>query len=169
MTIPQPGPSALNPNKVLSSTSMADYLIKCACVGIVMGCVSACSKGLEITLFNNTSDPITVHSFTQHFVRRERKIRIGSQMSARFNYPSRELFISVGGCEVRYALPLTLHGYPFPRDTYNILLQAQLQPDLAIYLLPPRATAVVSDVGAASLHVDGFPLRPGSPACRRTL
>ena len=155
-------------SKILSSISMADYLIKYTCVGmIILGCISACSKGLEINLFNNTSGPITVHSFTQHFVQRERQLLIGSQMSARFNYPSRELLISVGGCEVRYALPLTLHGYPFPRDTYNVPVQAQLQPDLAIYLLPPGigTTAAVSDIGAASLHVDGFPLRPSSSGC----
>jgi hypothetical protein len=58
---------------------------------------------------------------------------------------------------------LCLVGYPL--NTQGIAVQAQLEPDLTMYWVPPDAK-VVSDVKLSrSLQAEGFPLRPTSLTC----
>jgi hypothetical protein len=145
--------------------------IRCLCLGAVIALLfDACSRPLQLRLFNNTMDTVIIHLTTLHgFRKKELNIVVGSHLSAQFDYQSRTLSVSTGGCELIYPLPQNLHDYPFPRKSYNIPVQAQLNPDLAIYLLPPDVKSI-SDVGLfASLQLEGFPLRPNMRTCRQVL
>ncbi len=130
--------------------------------------IVACSQALQVTLFNDTSDPITLHvTMGYGLVQKHRNIVIGSQLPARFDYRNRLLHMSAAGCELTYMLPHTLQGYPFPRyASDNFSVKAQIEPDLAIYLVPPDTKAVANVGLYASLQVQGFPLRPSSRTCR---
>jgi hypothetical protein len=145
------------------------YPIRYVCVGLAtLICVTACSQALQLTLFNNTRDSITIHLIPRHGFRKERNIAIGSHLSARFDYPGRSLHMSAAGCELTYIVPQTLQGYPFPRQSYNVPVQAQVEPDLAIYLVP-FDTKSISDVRRfEALQIRGFPLRPSLRSCSRS-
>jgi hypothetical protein len=141
---------------------------RCTCIPVAtMICVAACSQALQVRLFNNTRDPITLHVTTLHgFLEREKDIVVGSGLSAQFDYPGGTLRMMASGCEFTYSLPNTFQGYPIPRKTsYGVAVQAQLEPDLVLYLVPYDAKTV-SDVKLSdSLQVQGFPLRPSSRTC----
>jgi len=131
------------------------------CLPILLGAVTvvvivACSQPLEVTLFNSTNGPITVHATTGHgFLTRKKDILIGSFMLARFDYPNAVLRMSAAGCELTYTTAQTLQGYPFSHDAYNAP-RAHLEPDLAIDLLPPG-----NCFGCQPFRV----LRPSSRSC----
>jgi hypothetical protein len=149
-------------------TSACSLIRACLLLGVATSVgLAACSKALQLRLFNNTKDPITIHLTTLHGFRKEEKnIVIGSHLSAQFDYQSGTLRVSAAGCEITYLLPQDLRGYPFPRASHNIpAVEAQLESDMAIYLVPPD-TRTVSNVGLlASLQVQGFPMRPSSRSC----
>jgi hypothetical protein len=74
------------------------------------------------------------------------------------------LRLSAAGCDVTY-LPPHYPKYPVRPHSYNDPVKARIEPDLAIYLVPPE-TKVVSNVNfSASLQTEGFPLRPSSRTC----
>jgi len=136
--------------------------------------MAACSKPAQLMLFNNTGAPIKVY-LAPRYAWSRKDITIGSGMSARFDYPVTNqgwrLRLSASGCEATYSVPhyLNIPHYlsedPLPRDSYDIPVHVQIEPDLAIYLVPPLTKAVV-DVGrSASLQVQGLPLRPSSRSC----
>jgi hypothetical protein len=142
--------------------SVVRTLIKHLCVGFAsLICCTACSQALQLMLFNNTSSAIEVHLLGKN-------VAIGPGSSARFKYPATNeewtLRLSASGCELTY-LPPHYPKYPFGPHPYNVPLKAQVEPDLAIFLVPPD-TKAVSDVSlSASLQVQGFPLRPSSRTC----
>ena len=140
----------------------------CTCIVIAtLICLAACSQALQVRLFNNTTDPITLHVTTLHgFLSREEDIVVGSGLAAQFDYPGRILRMSAAGCELRYSFPSTFQGYPILRQTsYSVAVQAQLEPNLLMYLVSPDAKTV-SDVRLSeSIQVQGFPLQPSSRIC----
>jgi hypothetical protein len=125
-------------------------------------CITACTPVMQLVPFNNTSGLIEVH-----FARKDIVIDAGS--SARLIYPQSNekwtLRISASGCEVTYLVPHYLAEYPFQIHWFSAPVNVQVEPDLAIYLVPPD-TQAASNVGLfASLQTEGFPLRPTSRTC----
>jgi len=133
--------------------------------------IAACSKPTQLMLFNNTDAPIKVY-LAPRYAWSKKDITIASGMSARFDYPATSegwaLRLSASGCEATYSVPHYLKAYPFPPQSYegspDKSVKVQIEPDLAVHLIPPSATAIVN-VGSASLQVQGFPLRPSSRSC----
>lgn len=141
---------------------------RCACIFITaLTCITACSRPLQLRVFNNTGGSILLHvTVGSGFATTSKDILVGSGgLSAQFDYYYRyrgPFRISVAGCEVTYSLPLHLLGYPLPYR-YDATVQVQLEPDLAMYLVP-FDSKTVSDVRLAA-QVQGFPLRPISRDC----
>lgn len=127
------------------------------------------SQSLKLRVFNNTGGAITLHvTVLSGIATRWKAIAVGSGgLSAQFDYyhhNRRPFRISAAGCEITYSFPLNLTGYPLGY-TYGVPVQAQLEPDLTIYLVPFDAKTV-SDVRLlGSLQVQGFPLQPTSRTC----
>jgi len=121
--------------------------------------VSGCELKLKMLLFNNTSNPVTVHLW-------KRTVVIAPGKSARFNYPEpKTLRISTAGCNVSYAVPSTLQHPPWPPPGHRSPLKVQLEPDLAIFLLPWQTKSIENVTSFGSMQLDGFPLQPTSRSC----
>lgn len=124
--------------------------------------LASCSSRLEIVLFNNAGETVTVHT-------PDTNLSISSGQSIRFDYPSENeswrIRLSVGECTYTYAAPRTLEHYPWAHGSRNEL-RAQLEKDFSLILLPPGTTEVTPADKVASLQQDGFPLQPASQDCR---
>ncbi len=133
-------------------------------------CITACSQSPKLRVFNNTGGAIALHvTVLSGIATRWKAIEVGSGgLSAQFDYyhhNRRPFRISAAGCEITYSFPLNLTGFPLGSYTYGVPVQAQLEPDLTIFLVPFDAKTV-SDVRlSGSLQVEGFPLRPTSRTC----
>jgi hypothetical protein len=130
-------------------------------------CVMACSRPLQVRVFNNTGGSIAIHvTAGSGFATTQKDIVVASGgLSPQFDYYYRyrgPFRISAAGCEIAYSLPLHLQGYALP-NTYDVPVQVQIEPDLTIYLVRFDAKTV-SDV-RLSAQVQGFPLRPTSRTC----
>ena len=124
--------------------------------------LAGCSLKLQVALFNNADQALTVKMEGTNVV-------VEPSRSGEFDYPGDEqhwqLHLSTASCDYVYQVPRTLDHYPASPDS-NEPLKAQVESDLGIYLLPPSATNVVSVAALASLQQDGFPLHPTSKICR---
>ena len=154
---------AIWPIRSCERISVVKSSIKSACLGLAtLICITGCSQALQLQLFNNTSGSIEVHLS-------RKTITIDSGASARFKYPATNegwtLVLSASGCEVKYLAP-HYPKYPFGSHPYDVPLKAQIEPDLAIHLVPPETKVVYDNVNAfVSLQTEGFPLQPSLRAC----
>jgi len=124
--------------------------------------VGGCSERLQLLLFNNTTNEVTVQARGESAV-------IGLRRSAKFEYPQSgenwTLRLATADCDYEYQVPKTLEHYPWSPGS-NGPLKAQVEKEFDIYLLPPTATEVRSVSELGSLQQDGFPLHPIAKICR---
>lgn len=125
--------------------------------------LAGCSYRLQIALFNNTSEPISVQLESNRLVAESGQFVL-------FDYPGDTqawaIRLSVADCVYTYQAPKSLEHYPWSRPNHEMPLKVQLDKDLGLYPLPPSAAGVqpISDLGA--LLQDGFSLHPISKSCR---
>jgi hypothetical protein len=123
----------------------------------------ACSPVLHITLFNNTGAALELHAADENTV-------IAPNQFSEFRYPwdsNRVFRLASGGCEYLYDVPLELPDYAAgPNDPkFGRGVQAQVEKDFSINILPSFYAADAPASGETVLHRDGFPLRPVSRVC----
>jgi hypothetical protein len=132
--------------------------------------VPACSLNLKIALFNNTKGPVTVYlprAPTLVKMVGTRMVVIGAGKSAQYDYPKCNeewtLRISTGRCDISYMVPYSLDHVPWPDPGhYGTALKAQLESDLAIYVLPWHTETIANVASLGPIQADGFQLQPTS-------
>lgn len=128
----------------------------------VMAALHGCSLKLQIALFNNVGELLTVRL-------NNKNMAVESGRFAQFDYPGDAqmwmIRLGVAKCEYVYQLPKTLDHYP--RSSGSQGLKAQIEKDFAIFLLPPQTTTVGSVANFGNLQQDGFPLHPVSKTCHQ--
>ena len=124
--------------------------------------LAACSLRLEISLFNDSGEAITIALW-------HKDLPIEPGQFGVFDYPgpneNGQVHISAGRCSYIYEVPQG--GLPHLRNAGNDgPLNLQVEKDFAIYVLPPDAGSVVSTAELSAFQKDGFPLHPTSKICR---
>ena len=124
--------------------------------------LAACSRLLQVTLFNNTGEAIEVHAAGEND-------KIAPNQYSRFKYPgeddNRVFRLSSGMCEYLYDFSPKLNDYGL-NMTFERGVQIQVEKDFSIDLLPVTYTGNAPDSGAMILRYEGFPLHPVSRKCR---
>ena len=122
--------------------------------------LASCEHVLDMVLFNNAGEPITVNAGPGSF--------IAPGQSTHFHYPRSEtnwtLLISAGACDYLYQAPKSLEHYPWPID-YKTDPTVQLERDFSIWAVPPDAAGTSDVSGLAPQQKDGFPLHPVARNC----
>ncbi|OOG37303.1 hypothetical protein B0B52_18350 [Polaromonas sp. A23] len=128
---------------------------------VVVTALNGCSLKLQIALFNNVGELLTVRL-------NDKNIAVESGQFAQFDYPGDAqmwmIRLSVGKCEYVYQVPKTLEHYPWSSDKKGPL-KAQIERNFDIFLLPPQTTAMGVVAKFGNLQQDGFPLHPVSKIC----
>jgi hypothetical protein len=111
--------------------------------------LSACSFRLELDLFDNAAAPLVVH-LDGH------DLMIKAENSGRFDYPGPNenwrLQISTEGCEYIYVVPVGTMEYVRPQG-YHGALKAQLNPDMRIFLILSKLSALSMSTALAIFSV----------------
>jgi hypothetical protein len=128
---------------------------------IIVMALNGCSLKLKIAIFNNVGELITVQ-----FDGKDVPVEAGQ--SAQFDYPGdaqKWMFrLNVAKCAYGYLMPKTLEHYPWRSDSKGTL-KVQIESNLDIFLLPPKATEIGSISDFGNLQQDGFPLHPATKSC----
>jgi hypothetical protein len=131
-------------------------------VAAVAIALSACSKFLDVRLFNNTGEPMTLRSGSG-------SVAIDRQGSGQLRYPGPnegwKAQVVTARCEYEYVVPQRFDHYPWPWDSSKPL-KVQVEKDFSIHLLSPDTESVVSVAGLSTFQQDGFPLKPSASKCR---
>jgi len=124
--------------------------------------LNACSIQREITVFNNTGEPVSIQVGKKTMV-----IAIGE--NTQFNYPGDDegwmVYLLSGKCKYTYQLPKRLDHYPrSPEYTGPVKVQIE-QGDFDIYILPTDVTGPAPVKNISTFQKDGFPLHPIAKIC----
>lgn len=122
---------------------------------------SSCSLKLQVAVFNNTGDELTV------VIGRDSALvplRASSRMSYPVNAQKRQMRLKLRGCWLTYALPEAAESYA-TQSGFAGAVALQVEPDERIILLAPDASQVV-DVGSnKQAQIATFPLSPLERTC----
>lgn len=123
--------------------------------------LSSCSTKLQIELFNNTGEIVTVSED-------DKKLTVYPAQFREFGYPGNEqrwtLYISTTQCDYTYEVPRAFEHYP--STEVDEPLKTQVNKDFSIYLLPALATVIADVKELGPVQQNGFPLHPVSKNCR---
>lgn len=123
--------------------------------------VVACSLKLQVALFNNAEEAMTIRTENGSVI-------VGPELSRQIDYPGESqgwgLRLSTARCDYVYFVPKTLEHYPWSGDSNNVL-KVQVERDMSLYLLPPSSKNIMPIDGLQALQQDGFPLRPVETEC----
>jgi len=124
--------------------------------------LTACSRLLQVTLFNNTGEEIGVRAELE-------KDTIAPNRFARFKYPSeganRVFRLSSKACEFLYEFPSEISDYKIEMK-FERGIQVQVEKDFSVNLLPVAYAGEAPVSSSLFLQREGFPLRPVSRTCR---
>ena len=122
--------------------------------------LTACSYMERATLFNNTTDEITVA------LRGGRTVIAGSSHAEIHFVVTSELVarISSGECEYYYQVPMQPSSYR-PSRKLDRGVQIQLEKDFSINLLPADYSGDAPASSGMVLQREGFPVQPVSRKC----
>ena len=134
-------------------------LFTCMAIALLGGC----SVKLQIALFNNAGEPITVVQGNKVFV-------IDAGKSYQFDYPADaenwSVYLDTAQCRYVYEVPRTFDHIERSPPGEHTPLKVQLEKDFTIFLLPRSASAIGAVSSLGRIQVDGFPLHPASKKCR---
>jgi len=123
--------------------------------------LNACSKFLQVTLFNNTGGAIEIHAESKNAT-------IAPNQFERFKYPGESakgvFHLSSGGCEYLYEFSPKLDDYGLSYE-FERGVQIQVEKDFSIELLPVSYKGNFPASGEIILKHEGFPLHPVSQKC----
>lgn len=125
--------------------------------------LTACSLYLQIALFNNSGEAITVELWHEN-------IAVRPAQFAQFKYPGQnenwQVHIATATCDYIYQVPQEGLDKIRPEGHYSDPLPLQLEKDFDIYVLPPDAKSIVPVAALGAMQRAGFPLHPISKTCR---
>lgn len=120
--------------------------------------ITGCSKGLKLTLINNTGWELRVKLGS-------REISVGQGDSGVVTYPQSKnnwtLVLVVQNHRYRYTFPKKLDGYPWAVDVDDGI-HAQVEANGTIHLVAPSVSRSVDLRNGAEIAIPGFPLSPNS-------
>ena len=123
---------------------------------------TACSRLLQVTLFNNTGEEIGVRAELE-------KDTIAPNRFAHFKYPgkgaNRVFRLSSKACEFLYEFPSEIPDYKIEMK-FERGIQVQVEKDFSINLLPADYAGDQPAPVTIFLQQEGFPLHPVSRRCR---
>jgi len=123
---------------------------------------AACSRLLQVTLFNNTGEEIGVRAELE-------KDNIAPNRFAHFKYPgkgvNRVFRLSSKACEFLYEFPSEISDYQIEMK-FERGIQVQVEKDFSVNLLPVAYAGEAPVSSSLFLQREGFPLRPISRTCR---
>jgi len=124
--------------------------------------LTACSRLLQVTLFNNTGEEIGVRAELE-------KDTIAPNRFAHFKYPgkgaNRVFRLSSKACEFLYEFPSEIPDYQIEMK-FERGIQVQVEKDFSVNLLPVAYAGETPVSSSQFLQRDGFPLQPVSRTCR---
>lgn len=132
---------------------------------LVAAVVTACSRILPVTVFNNTGEAIEVLAGPDTGT-----IAPGKFAEFRYNrFADGRAFslarIFSGGCEYLYDFPAEIADYQIDM-TYERGVQVQVEKDFSINLLPKTYDGDAPASGDMVLQREGFPVHPVAKKCR---
>jgi hypothetical protein len=120
--------------------------------------ITGCSKGLRLTLINNTGSELRVKLGS-------REISIGQGDSGVVKYPQSNnnwtLMLVVQNHHYRYTFPKKLDGYPWAVGV-DAGVHAQVETDGSIHLVAPSVSGSADLRNGGEIAVPGFPIVTGS-------
>ncbi|HKU64427.1 MAG TPA: hypothetical protein VJQ06_05165 [Rhizomicrobium sp.] len=128
---------------------------------LVSAVFTACSKLLQVTLFNNTGEAIELHAEFETKT-------IAPSRFAHFKYPgqgaNRVFRLSSNGCVYLYEFPSEIFDYQVEMR-FERGIQVQVEKDFGIDLLPMSYEGDAPASRDTILRREGFPLQPVSRKC----
>ncbi|HKU54106.1 MAG TPA: hypothetical protein VJP60_01985 [Rhizomicrobium sp.] len=128
---------------------------------LVSAAFTACSKLLQVTLFNNTGETIALHAEFETET-------IAPSRFSHFKYPgqgaNRVFRLSSNSCVYLYEFPSEIVDYPIEMR-FERGIQVQVEKDFGIDLLPVSYEGDAPASRDTILRQEGFPLQPVSRKC----